>query len=1099
MGTNFSANVNDFLYKPDTFGTIRAMGIDKYPGEMPIVRELLQNADDAGSAKVIRFRISEREIVVENDGKPFSKPSEVKKKEDSDFYRISHIGLGKTEEGQTGTFGIGFTSVFHVTDNPRIVSNGWDFEIHVDDVPSIKEVSFNPITRLHLPLRLTETEFSKKIRAEPFDLKKLETFEKEIILEAYRDIFHLKTIKKIEVYKNDVRQFSISRKIKKTSQPQDYVSREQVRVRMEFNTDGQNKSRSEEWTIYSLSEIDIPSNLSNLRQTLKQKVAIAIPLNLEHKRITKKFDKENYAYYTLPIMQTGFNFRFNASKFYTTSGRSEFVTKEGLKFEWNLWQMDNLANLLICIIEDLVANNVDPRMLYQIVPTSSNAKNIFDERIFNAFKDRVATKKVPMFYVSGGIWRAKDGTFVNWDGLYKVLPEDSGYHFIDSKLSKCKAVFLSYGIQSIGTGDFVSYLERKYGTSPLENRQESTEVIHSIFEYFGKAKIDSPVIERLKKICILLTEEDILRSCEYGVYFPTDANMPLIDKDDVLNHQTYKTRLARKFLEKKLKIKRIDLHLLITDSFLRRTSAYSDDQKFEFMWYLIKHQRDVCRKRKTVDALKSKLREILVFKKNDNSSGSIFFDDSKLKRIFGSTLNYLDPRFEKQGEKDSVNYRNFLKKIGVEEYPNFQKILTAVRAIESTSLSWKNIVRVNVLLKFLETHWRRYYSKHSVEFTKLQGIKWMPTINRILDYPTNVYANKNLTNIIGKNQQTIAANPPKNKKLMRLLGLLTEPRLDDVVSSIVAVASEGKEGKNGTIPFAAYYFLDKRAELLTHEHIDALKKNKTIWLRNKLWKPSEIFLDDCTNDFGPSGWLRAYAVNARFSKLDRLCYKLEINKVPRSPDSYIDWLKDLADYSKNVVLEKWKSKLVYNAYTKLSLIVNSIPDEQLEKLRDKKVMLTSASLLKPPNECYLLRKGEGFVRNRMEKSGITVHLVEPENAEHEKLFLRLKVNELAYLFYGRRTDSNHARLDQELTNKLNAMTPWLDGFEFSSVGTISQNNLIFAKVKVYRVSGLQVIYAIRGLAGSKSGVPIEDLCCFEKNGENTLYLEENFDLRITNI
>jgi hypothetical protein len=311
MGRNSVVNLEDFVYKPDTFGTIRAMGIDKYPGEMPIVRELLQNADDAGSAKIVRFRINENEIIVENDGRPFTKPDEVEKKEESDFFRISHIGLGKTEEEMTGTFGTGFTSVFHITDSPRIVSNGWDFEIHVDDVPSITRVPFDHITRLHLPLRLNETEFSKKIKAEPFDLEKLQAFEKEIINEAYRNIFHLKTIKKIEAYKNEVRQFSICKKIRKVKDIQDNISCEQVAIQVEYKVNGRKKRRIEEWTIYSLSEVDIPSHLCNLGQTLRQKVAIAIPLNFKGKRITKGFGTENYAYCTLPVMPTSSNSAFS--------------------------------------------------------------------------------------------------------------------------------------------------------------------------------------------------------------------------------------------------------------------------------------------------------------------------------------------------------------------------------------------------------------------------------------------------------------------------------------------------------------------------------------------------------------------------------------------------------------------------------------------------------------------------------------------------------------------------------------------------------------------------------------------------------------------
>ena len=82
-------DLQDFVYKPDTFGPIRVMGVDKYPGEMQIIRELVQNADDA-RARFVRFRIEEGEIVVENNGRPFTKPNEVVRKEESDFYRISH-------------------------------------------------------------------------------------------------------------------------------------------------------------------------------------------------------------------------------------------------------------------------------------------------------------------------------------------------------------------------------------------------------------------------------------------------------------------------------------------------------------------------------------------------------------------------------------------------------------------------------------------------------------------------------------------------------------------------------------------------------------------------------------------------------------------------------------------------------------------------------------------------------------------------------------------------------------------------------------------------------------------------------------------------
>ena len=100
-------------YVPDAFGTVRALGIDNYPGEMAIVRELVQNADDAFDKEnnifpsYINFIIEDDKILVEHDGKPLSKPPEylsVKKPlteeeydelNKHDFARISKIGIGK--------------------------------------------------------------------------------------------------------------------------------------------------------------------------------------------------------------------------------------------------------------------------------------------------------------------------------------------------------------------------------------------------------------------------------------------------------------------------------------------------------------------------------------------------------------------------------------------------------------------------------------------------------------------------------------------------------------------------------------------------------------------------------------------------------------------------------------------------------------------------------------------------------------------------------------------------------------------------------------------------------------------------------------------
>lgn len=109
--------------------------------------ELLQNAEDAGA---VRFRLSfsPRRIVVWHDGKPF---------DTRDVVGVTSIGQTTKRKQQIGFFGVGFKSVYEVTDRPRIYSDVYRFEIADVSIP--KALSTRPAdvppegTVLVLPLR----------------------------------------------------------------------------------------------------------------------------------------------------------------------------------------------------------------------------------------------------------------------------------------------------------------------------------------------------------------------------------------------------------------------------------------------------------------------------------------------------------------------------------------------------------------------------------------------------------------------------------------------------------------------------------------------------------------------------------------------------------------------------------------------------------------------------------------------------------------------------------------------------------------------------------------------------------------------------------
>ncbi|KAH8916083.1 hypothetical protein BT69DRAFT_1356002 [Atractiella rhizophila] len=99
----------------------------RYSGEFTVYRELIQNASDAGASHVsVHFTSAEeltelpsnkdvkiKSIVVKNDGAVFT---------NEDWTRLRRIADGNPNEESIGAYGVGYYSVFGLTDNPVVRS-----------------------------------------------------------------------------------------------------------------------------------------------------------------------------------------------------------------------------------------------------------------------------------------------------------------------------------------------------------------------------------------------------------------------------------------------------------------------------------------------------------------------------------------------------------------------------------------------------------------------------------------------------------------------------------------------------------------------------------------------------------------------------------------------------------------------------------------------------------------------------------------------------------------------------------------------------------------------------------------------------------------
>ena len=107
---------------------IRKYGEDKnhleiyrniYASGMHFIDEILQNAEDAYASKVY-FVLENKKLKIFHNGKDFS---------DADVKGICSISESPKSEGSIGKFGIGFKSVYAITEKPQIYTRDLAFEI----------------------------------------------------------------------------------------------------------------------------------------------------------------------------------------------------------------------------------------------------------------------------------------------------------------------------------------------------------------------------------------------------------------------------------------------------------------------------------------------------------------------------------------------------------------------------------------------------------------------------------------------------------------------------------------------------------------------------------------------------------------------------------------------------------------------------------------------------------------------------------------------------------------------------------------------------------------------------------------------------------
>jgi hypothetical protein len=133
---------------------------DLYGSPTHFITELLQNAEDEG-ANNVSFTLTDSELIFEHDAKKLF--------DFNDIRAISNFGDNqekKEKPNAIGRFGIGFKSVYSITDNPRITSADFDITIRDYNIPERtngQASEFFTGTKIILPFKAEIKEKTKQL------------------------------------------------------------------------------------------------------------------------------------------------------------------------------------------------------------------------------------------------------------------------------------------------------------------------------------------------------------------------------------------------------------------------------------------------------------------------------------------------------------------------------------------------------------------------------------------------------------------------------------------------------------------------------------------------------------------------------------------------------------------------------------------------------------------------------------------------------------------------------------------------------------------------------------------------------------------------
>lgn len=462
-----------------------------------VVQELIQNAEDA-QADTFWMDFTSQALRVGNSGEF----------EDEHFDRIIEIASGgkRHDPDSIGSFGVGFVSVYQVTDEPHIYSRGQVRILQPQRGKAIKGTGVEhewPSTFI-LPWATEATDLRGKLEVEPVDLTQIDTFIEETRDAFSRSAVFLRHIKALHLLRDG----------------------EPIETLM-LTSSGSNDAvvtASSGTTTYRMYQVPLNQEVQQEAHRRGRRTILQLALPLEEP------DAKGLLYAFLPTRdEIGLPLHINAD-FYPNTDRKGLLWDEADKRGWNEQLLDSVVDFVPQLLTDLAQHS--PEALYTFadrvrlaasrMSSSPHPVARFVQRLWSACQ--LAFRHHPLFWSQTGEWITHD-VFLRIPHsasplLEKALLTVTHWHLPPDEHKGFRTLFRMLEVQGLDGASFVDALEQLFGEDVAWlAADERWSMLEAVFDYLGQLgehqkgwqeKI-TDLDQRLGRLTLALTAEGELQ------------------------------------------------------------------------------------------------------------------------------------------------------------------------------------------------------------------------------------------------------------------------------------------------------------------------------------------------------------------------------------------------------------------------------------------------------------------------------------------------------------------------------------------------------------------------------------------------------------